>query len=283
MLPPETLTNAGHEVYRVMGDEALILCPTHDDHNPSCWVNLSKLVWYCFACHAKGTVAQLVGDITEEDVEVALLKAAIADLEASHSEHTEPETLLSRFVPTPYWKARGITPQIEAQFQLSYDPLSDSAVVPLRNRHGELLGVMRRYLGIDPTRDRFHYPGTLVKKNLLMLAHAIDAPQVVVTEGVIDALKVWSAGFQAVALGGSSMSREQARILAGLGCSVVHVMMDADSAGDEAADQVCELLEPEPVWVIRHQLPRGEDPGSLTLNHIGRLVRRGLRAQGRVE
>ena len=41
-------------------DEAVGLCPFHDDQKPSFSVNLSKGVWNCFACSAGGDVFSFV-------------------------------------------------------------------------------------------------------------------------------------------------------------------------------------------------------------------------------
>ena len=37
-------------------DQVKIHCPFHDDSNPSCGVNLSKKVFQCWSCKAKGNV-----------------------------------------------------------------------------------------------------------------------------------------------------------------------------------------------------------------------------------
>lgn len=46
---------AGGVSYKPTGKpEVQILCPFHDDHKPSCWVNLDKGVYHCKACNAQG-------------------------------------------------------------------------------------------------------------------------------------------------------------------------------------------------------------------------------------
>jgi len=42
------------------GDQIKIICPFHDDHKPSCGVNLSKQVYNCFACDAGGNALDFV-------------------------------------------------------------------------------------------------------------------------------------------------------------------------------------------------------------------------------
>lgn len=42
-------------------DEYIITCPLHDDHKPSCSVNLEKEVFYCFVCRRGGVLSELPG------------------------------------------------------------------------------------------------------------------------------------------------------------------------------------------------------------------------------
>jgi len=42
------------------GDQIKIICPFHDDHKPSCGVNLEKQVYNCFACDAGGNALDFV-------------------------------------------------------------------------------------------------------------------------------------------------------------------------------------------------------------------------------
>jgi len=42
------------------GDQIKIVCPFHDDHKPSCGVNLIKEVYNCFACDAGGNALDFV-------------------------------------------------------------------------------------------------------------------------------------------------------------------------------------------------------------------------------
>jgi len=39
-----------------------IVCPFHDDDNPSCFVSDELKTYHCFGCHAKGTVVEFVRD-----------------------------------------------------------------------------------------------------------------------------------------------------------------------------------------------------------------------------
>jgi len=49
------------------GDQIKILCPFHNDHKPSCGVNLNKQVYNCFACDAGGNALDFVAHMEELD------------------------------------------------------------------------------------------------------------------------------------------------------------------------------------------------------------------------
>lgn len=42
------------------GREYAVLCPLHDDHDPSLWLNPDEDLWYCFPCGEGGDGIQLV-------------------------------------------------------------------------------------------------------------------------------------------------------------------------------------------------------------------------------
>jgi hypothetical protein len=52
--PLEYLATRFH--LRVMGNEAVFLCPFHDDHTPSLCFNLKERVFYCHGCNESGDV-----------------------------------------------------------------------------------------------------------------------------------------------------------------------------------------------------------------------------------
>lgn len=55
----EVLSHYGIE-QKGRGKQVKIICPFHDDHKPSCGVNLEKQVYNCFACGAGGNALDFV-------------------------------------------------------------------------------------------------------------------------------------------------------------------------------------------------------------------------------
>ena len=58
------------------GVQRQILCPFHDDHNPSCGVNLKKRLFNCLACGAGGNILEFVMYIDDLKLRPAGMKLA---------------------------------------------------------------------------------------------------------------------------------------------------------------------------------------------------------------
>ena len=58
------------------GQEWAVLCPLHDDHHPSCFLNTEKNVWHCFACNLGGSGIDLVMGAMRVEFREAVLAMA---------------------------------------------------------------------------------------------------------------------------------------------------------------------------------------------------------------
>jgi len=56
---PAVLSHYGIEAHG-NSDQVKIICPFHDDHKPSCGVNIDKHVFNCFACDAGGNALDFI-------------------------------------------------------------------------------------------------------------------------------------------------------------------------------------------------------------------------------
>ena len=59
-----------------MGEQVKVLCPFHDDGEPSCSVNLGKRVYHCFGCQAAGNVLEFVHRMENRDGQAVTLRRA---------------------------------------------------------------------------------------------------------------------------------------------------------------------------------------------------------------
>ena len=55
------------------GPEWAVICPFHDDHHPSCYLNTRKNVWRCHVCRAGGNGIELVKRVMEIPFEKAVI------------------------------------------------------------------------------------------------------------------------------------------------------------------------------------------------------------------
>ena len=83
----EVLSHYGFE-RTGLGKQVKIICPFHDDHKPSCGVNLVKQVYNCFACGAGGNALDFVANMEglDPDKTTELRKAAFLAAEMFHIE-----------------------------------------------------------------------------------------------------------------------------------------------------------------------------------------------------
>jgi DNA primase len=230
------------------GNEVMALCPFHDNRNSaSLQFNVDKGLYNCFSCGATGNIRSLEKQqgvrFKGQEVEVADIIARLDALDAKPATTVEvlPESLLNRYrFPTPYWKGRGLADSTIKAFDLGYDPMNNIGIIPLRTTNGDLVAFIRRYLDDDadvkykmPLKEKYSRSANLFAS---WLVAEDPRDEVVICEGPIDAMKVWQAGYPAVAQFGSSISYQQVRLLRRLGFNRAVLFYDRDKAGVRAAE-----------------------------------------------
>lgn len=240
----------------------------------------------CWSCGAKGNIVKLqkhlgvMGIDTTPDLDD--LRKKIQELTNPTTTPTLAEHTLQRYkFPTDYWTVkRRFSDDAIRLFQLGYDPLEDHAIIPVRNFNSELISIIRRDL--DPKAFiRYRNGKKFPRKSTLFGAWLVakyPTDTVVVCEGPLDAISVWSAGIPAVAQFGSSMSEEQRMILMQLGVTKVVLFYDNDRSGRGATQQAYELLRGEfLVHRVMYRKSDGKDPGEMSRASIERRVEKATR------
>lgn len=102
----QVLSHYGFDVKPNGQDQVKICCPFHDDQKPSCGLNLSKGVFNCFSCHAKGNILDFFARMEGFDPEKPheLRKAAVLACETFNIDGGSKETSVS---DQPKAKVRG--------------------------------------------------------------------------------------------------------------------------------------------------------------------------------
>lgn len=254
------------KVYRLSGDEAMTNCPFHEDSTPSFQINVKTGLYICFGCGASGGPQGLSTKlaITAPPDEIDL-DGLWKDLEEVMREEEEapilPESYLERFrVPNSFWDLRGLRKPSRHLWKLGYDPLTDSATIPVRDHKHRLHGVIRRRVGGG--WPKYVYPTHFDLKNTLFGSWAIKSPRIALAEGSIDAMKLVQAGVPAVAQLGSTLHEGQVQVLREMNVHEVVLWYDNDPAGRNAIEKAVPLLHDFLVWVIQWR-SGAKDPGAL--------------------
>lgn len=236
-------------VRNVSGEEYDVLCPLHGDRNASMRINVAKGVFFCHGCHLGGTIAKLaklIGvkyrwDRTEEALFTLTQKLNALRTKQTGADPTPAwleEGYLDNFVAdTGYWSEEcGFSDDIIQTFDLRYDIMNNAAIIPIRDIHGHLLGVTRRFLDENAMCKYKDPKGFDKKHNLFASWFAVEDPRstVVVVEGPKDAMKVWQAGHMAVAQYGTYLTLEQIKVLKRMGTTTLIGFYDNDKGGKKS-------------------------------------------------
>lgn len=240
------------DVRSVNGPEYSVVCPIHDDTNPSMGVNVEKGVFLCRSCGAKGSLKTLANAIGVEwnggstEYSIAMLRKKINSVTEKSEIFRHVESELKRFnFDHKYWTdpipdGRGFSSDIVKKFEFGYDYLNDAVTIPIRDLSGRFLGVTRRYLSFDADK-RYKDPKGFSKGTTLYAAYQssfVSSDYLVICEGPLDAVAVWNAGHTAVAQFGSTLTKMQRYVLDQLSPSVVILAYDSDKAGEKATSRV---------------------------------------------
>jgi DNA primase len=166
---------------------------------------------------------------------------------------------------------------------VAVDRFRDRIIFPLYDHRGNIVGFAGRVLPDNPNKDLAKYintPETIVyKKSQLLYGLNQTRSEIkksgfaVVVEGELDMISSYQAGIRnIVALKGSALTREQCRLLARLGKTVV-LALDADFAGNEAARRGIFIAESEGLSVRVAELKGFKDPDEAAKNDPKELKR----------
>lgn len=234
---------------RLTGDHYVVLCPFHDDSNPSLYINRDTGFWDCKSCLAKGDIVDYYKKMTGESFQQAKKSLGL--------ETEKP--------PKPsvnYLKSRGIKKEFADLFGLiERDTFLE---IPLNDTHF----IKRLYKPITkPKKIKYLNPeGFKISHCLYGLQQALPYIQkynrVIVTEGPLDVIACHQLGHPyAVSTLGCSLSNEQAAQLRELSCTIV-LAYDFDEAGINGSAKAKRLINFKSL-----QFPKGiSDPADFLTN-----------------
>lgn len=239
------------------GVERPFRCPSHLDNHASASVNVLKMVWVCYACHAKGKVDSKAAPKAED---------LLAMLEPEKSVRVKPPSWIEWFGHGGYWDTR-FEPWLNYTLRFGEDPLTADATFPVYTPQGQLAGVGRRN---ERSEQRYKYPyGWSASRALAGYEQAkgwnvLDV--LCVGEGAADAGAVMETGCLGVGCYGAGLHLPQIELVARLNPKLVLLGYDADEAGETAARRSAAWLAPiVPTQRVDWRAYGGKDPAEISI------------------
>lgn len=228
------------------GNEWMVFCPWHDNtDSPAMQFNVDKGLFICFGCGVRGNIAALQKQLgikwNVQDGDINTVRSKLEALGTpKRVQRVLPEDALKRWhFPATWALDRGFKKSTIEAFDLGYDPLDNYGTIPVRNIEGELVGVIKRFMDPD-IFPRYKYPKHFRRTANIFASWMVaedERDHVVICEGSLDAMKVWQAGYPAIAVFGSSINPSQIRVLRSLGIGRVTLFFDNDKAGRKTTQQ----------------------------------------------
>jgi DNA primase len=280
------------------GKQLVGLCPFHPDTEPSFIVDSKKQLWNCLgACKEGGDVYRFVMKADGLDFREAHARLGGGEAEAKPIGADDLDWLEravehyhKRLLETPaaqeYLRSRGITaPEIINAFRLGYsdgtltEKLPPEGKAALR-RIGVLTGSGRELMNgcvVFPLvaapngqvvslygrhcerRQHLYLPGE--RRGVFNPQGARNTDEVIITESVIDAAALWSAGLRNVIpiYGTTGLTEEIIEHLRECRVKRAVLMMDSDEAGRAAAQEIAPKLREASIESRSVELP-AKDP-----------------------
>lgn len=239
--------------------EWMCTCPFCEGKS-SLQFNVDSGLWSCFRCDARGNapiLAKRMGGtyadpvIGTEHIRAHMDRIRIKRKKADQGSKVLEERYLTAFgFPDEYWEdERGFSKETVAAWDLGYDPMKDRNTIAYRNEHGDLLGIIYRLKG--DVFPRYIYPEGFNRRGSLFGSWKVNTRRVALVEGSTDVLGLFEASRPAVAQYGSSITREQVRLLHRLGIREVVLFYDYDEAGRKAEERSREVIDGIVLYRVR--------------------------------
>lgn len=235
----ELLEEKGITHYRVNGQgELTCTCPFHNDSRPSFSFSLTKGLYCCHACSAKGNIVTFVANIKELPIPSVIkeLEKQGYEIENRHDEKKGYYTL------EDYAEEK----QLDIDFLtdklfMHTDKEGKCVVIPYFNEQG--FQVVVKYRHHPNSKSRFHW-GT-GSKNLYGL-NLLDkfSSYVILVEGESDCHCAWSHDIYALGVPGAKhFKKEYAQYLDKF--DKIYIHQEPDNGGLEFVKKICKCLPPE--------------------------------------
>lgn len=246
----------------IRGDELSASCPLHSDTNPSFSLNINKGIWICFSRCGGGDFFELVERVLDCSPQEArdwiagngvpvgveqqsrMLLAALQQPQPEQKAienltwKEQYESFTSRVMPL-WFLARGFMWDTIIKWGIRYNPSTDAVIIPVY-WEDELVGTVTRNTlqGLPKYKNSDAIPASKVLYGEI----SKRKNEIILCEGILDALWLWQNGHHAVSILGNKLSQEQANILKRYKMVNITLALDNDEAGTIGTEQTKKLL-----------------------------------------
>ncbi|GAB6153686.1 hypothetical protein JCM17380_24360 [Desulfosporosinus burensis] len=139
-----------------------------------------------------------------------------------------------------YLTGRGISLEVQTLFQTGYNPQNRTIAFLWTDKQGRIINI--KYRRTDVKAFFYQKGGQQIKHHVFGIYQCIQhkAKRVFICESEIDAMTLWTYGYPAVAVGGSSLSENQKRILLSSGIEELVIATDNDKVGGRFREYLTE-------------------------------------------
>lgn len=140
----------------------------------------------------------------------------------------------------PLWfLKRGFTWETIWHHDIRYDPALDAVVLPVKWA-AELIGTVTRHT--DPRFPKYQNSQDLPKSDILFGEISASSNEIILCEGVLDALWLWQLGYNAGSLLGSELHAGQIKVLRQYKYAHIVLALDNDVAGRKGTTEAIARL-----------------------------------------
>lgn len=277
------------------GTERSALCPFHSETRPSFRVNVTRKVFCCFGCEAKGDILDFVAAMEAVPiVEAAELIASVCGIDAIEvpirsiqtqnakpkaTSGNKPLTFTLTLDPDhPYLVERGIPRDMIDVFGLGYchqGVMRGRVCIPIHDEKGRLVAYAGRWPGDDLPEgtSKYRLPRGFRKNEVLFnLRRAAAREHLVLVEGYWSVIRLHRLSVPAVALMGRTLSLTQEALLKNSGARLITLLLDGDEPGRTATAGLLPRLS-DHFFVRTVTLRDGEAPDTIPEETLRNLVR----------
>ena len=266
------LSNLGLNIVKVDGREAVIICPLHEDRNPSFFFNLDNQLFHCFAECLRGKgIGQLKYQLTGEAAKYSDVIPLPITAKRSFLPRIPLLPLAINNEGEKYLLGRGFILDTIKKWNLMYWSEPNGIIIPI-----EKVGYVLRYINPEGKNKKYKYiAGTKIESTLFGIEKFKNINHsVIIVEGAFDVIYMHQLGFKnALGILHSDISEEQIKILKGV-TSIIYLLADRDLGGTGIEKKIVPRLRRDFIVKVC-KLPEGNDPNGSTREEIEKALKEG--------